>query len=91
MRTRTPEIASAGGAGQGAKHLLRFATALRVTPHLLCCGSGGWYDRKVPFRSVPPARSNPTTRPIHPLSLVNSHPLQIDPQRSRARSGEADP
>ena len=32
---------------------------------------------------------NLSTRP--PISLVNSHPLRIGPERSRARSGEADP
>ena len=37
------------------------------------------------------ARKNPTTKPIHPLSLVNSHVSRIGPQRSRARSGAANP
>ena len=30
-------------------------------------------------------------RPKPPVSLVNSHSLQISPKQSRARSGEADP
>ncbi len=54
-------------------------------------GSGGWYDRKVPFGPASTARKNPTTKPIHPLSLVNSHVSRIGPQPSRARSGAANP
>ena len=83
-------IASAKGRVKLLARLLRCATALRVTAPL-GYGSSGWYDRKVPFRPVHTTRSNPTTRTIHPLSLVNSTSLQIGPEQSRARSGAADP
>ena len=46
---------------------------------------------RFPFGPSTRPRSNPTTRTIHPLSLVNSASLQIGPQQSRARSGEAYP
>ena len=45
---------------------------------------GGWYDRKVPFSARPHG-------PKSPFSLVNSASPQIGPERSRARSGEANP
>ena len=89
MRTRTPEIASAGGAGQGAVRLLLFATALRVTAPL-GYGSGGWYGRKVSFGPASTARMpwfgawcdaieryqmryKITGWSASPLSLVNTH------------------
>ena len=51
------EIASAKGRVKPLTRLLRCATAPRVTaPH--GCGSGVWYDRKVPF--------GPSTRPECP-------------------------
>ena len=40
----------------GLNHLLRFATALRVTPHLSAAAQGGWYGRKVPFGPASTAR-----------------------------------
>ena len=42
------------------------------------------WKNQVPFR---PGK----TRPQPPFSLVNSASLQIGPQRSRARSGAANP
>ena len=45
---------------------------------------------RFPFGPAPDPKQ-PDNQAHPPLSLVNSHPLQIDPQRSRARSGEADP
>ena len=48
QNTKTSRDHLRKGAGQGAVHLLRSATALRVTLPLRC-GSGGWYGRKVPF------------------------------------------
>ncbi len=46
---------------------------------------------RFPFGPASTARKNPTTKPIHPLSLVNSHVCRIGPQPSRARSGAANP
>ena len=78
-KVKTPDSLRAG-AGQAATRLLRSATALQVTPPQRC-GSRRWYGRKVPFGP----------KPQPPLSLVNSVPLRIGPDRSRARNGEADP
>ena len=63
--------------------------ALFAAPH--GCGSRRLAWPKASFRPVHTARSNPTTRTIHPLSLVNSASLQIGPQQSKTRSGAANP
>ena len=49
LETAKPRSNLRAGAGQGAVHLLRYATVLRVTPPHRC-GSRRWYGRKVPFR-----------------------------------------
>ena len=64
---QTARIAYAERRVKPLARLLRCATALRVTAPL-GYGSGGWYDRKVPFRPVHTARPlssrliSPTTR-----------------------------
>ena len=66
-QNQNPRIAYAERRVKPLARLLRCATALLVTAPL-GCGSGVWYGRKVPFRPVHTARSNLTTRSIHPLS-----------------------
>ena len=78
-----PRIASAKGRVKPLARLLRYATALRVTAPL-SCGS----RRLVWPKGFLSARLH---GPKSPFSLVNSASLQINPERSRARSGEANP
>ena len=60
---------------------LRYGPAGDSAPRLRLKAAG--MSERFPF--------GPSTRPDPPFSLVNSASLQISPEQSGARSGEADP